>query len=116
MLDFHTLAEFSRANCIGICAFLVPANLLTTLAIMTMTVLRFPLSRIWAVAVLAFLFAVVMILHVYTWFAVGIVMKQTYILLGLALTCLITNISALLLQITPLFESNRVIAQFKSQN
>lgn len=30
MFDFNTLAEFSRAYCIGICAFLIPANLVAT--------------------------------------------------------------------------------------
>lgn len=31
MLDFSHLAELSRLHCLGICAFLVPSNLLATL-------------------------------------------------------------------------------------
>jgi hypothetical protein len=33
-----------------------------------------------------------MVLHVYTWFMIGVVMTPTYILLSLAVTCLLTNL------------------------
>lgn len=105
MLDFLALAEFSRANCVGICAFLVPANLLATLTVMVMTGFRYHRSRVLPVVLLGCLFATVMILHVYTWFAVGIVMMQTFILLGLALTCLTVNLGAVWLQQTRWFEA-----------
>lgn len=101
MLDLQTLAEFSRANCVGICAFLVPANLLATITIMVATWLRFSMFRILPISLIGFLFAAIMILHVYTWFAVGIVMTQTYILLGLAVTCLIANLGAIILNLYP---------------
>ena len=32
MFDFNTLCDFSRTNCLSICAFLVPATLVATLA------------------------------------------------------------------------------------
>ncbi|AFY50808.1 hypothetical protein Nos7524_5083 [Nostoc sp. PCC 7524] len=97
MLDFHTLAEFSRTNCLGICAFLVPANLLATLLTIILAVIGRPTVQIWQAASFASIFAVLMVLHVYTWFMIGVVMPPTYILLGLAITCLIANIAAIIL-------------------
>ncbi|MDZ7957449.1 MAG: hypothetical protein RMY34_06030 [Aulosira sp. DedQUE10] len=98
MLDFHTLAEFSRANCVSICAFLVPANLLATLLTIILTVIHRPLHQVWQSAGLASIFALIMVMHVYTWFAIGVVMLPTYILLWLAITCLITNVAAIIWQ------------------
>jgi hypothetical protein len=98
MLDLNSLAEFSRANCVSLCAFLVPANLVATIFTMVLTALRRPTYQIRGSAGVASLLALVMVLHVYTWFAVGIVMAPTYILLSLALSCLLTNIGAMLLQ------------------
>ncbi|MBE9003463.1 hypothetical protein IQ259_00055 [Fortiea sp. LEGE XX443] len=96
MLDFHTLAEFSRSNCVGICVFLVPANLIATLLTIIMTVLRRPIHQIQPAVSIAIIFALVMILHVYTWFVIGIVMAPTYILLSLAISCLLTNIAVMI--------------------
>lgn len=97
MLDFSTLAEFSRTNCIGICAFLVPANLLATLLTIILAVLGRPTGQIWQSLSLASIFATVMIYHVYTWFLIGVVMLPTYILLALAIACLLTNFAAVIL-------------------
>jgi hypothetical protein len=98
MLDFNTLTEFSHANCVGICAFLVPANLLVTLLTIILTVLRRPSFQVWQSAGIASIFAFAMILHVYTWFMIGVVMPPTYILLWLAITCLLTNLAAIIFQ------------------
>ncbi|BAY07274.1 hypothetical protein [Calothrix sp. NIES-2098] len=98
MLDFHTLAEFSRANCVSICAFLVPANLLSALLTIILTVLHRPSHQVWQAAGFASIFALVMIMHVYSWFAVGVVMAPTYILLWLAITCLLINLGAIIWQ------------------
>jgi len=98
MLDFNTLTEFSRANCVSICAFLVPANLLVTLLTISLTLLRRPSHQVWQSAGIACIFASVMILHVYTWFMIGVVMPPTYILLWLAITCLLTNLAAIIFQ------------------
>jgi hypothetical protein len=95
MIDFNYLAEFSRVNCIGICAFLVPAILTATLLTIILTVLRRPSYQIQSVVGIASIFAVVMILHVYSWFLVGVVMAPTYILLSLAITSLLTNFTAI---------------------
>ncbi len=96
MLDFNSLAEFSRTNCVSICAFLVPANLLATLLTMIFAALRRPSSQVWQSAIVACMFAVVMILHVYTWFMIGVVMIPTYVLLWLAVTCLVCNVGSIL--------------------
>lgn len=97
MLDFHLLAEFSRTNCVGICAFLVPANLLATLLTMILTVIGRPTLQIWQAASFASIFAILMVVHVYSWFVIGVIMPPTYILLALAITCLLINIAAILL-------------------
>jgi hypothetical protein len=92
MLDINALIEFSRNNCVGICAFLVPANILTTLLTIVLTVLNRPMGQVWISIGLACTFASIMMLHVYTWFMIGVVMLPTYILLSLAITCLLTNL------------------------
>lgn len=96
MFDLNTIAEFSRANCVGICAFLVPANLLCTLLTIVLSALRRPSVQVWQSAAIASFWAVVMVLHVYTWFMVGVVMLPTFILMWLALTCLVCNLGAIL--------------------
>jgi hypothetical protein len=98
MLDLNSLAEFSRANCVSICAFLVPANLLATVLTLIFAVLRRPSHYVWQAAGIGSIFAFIMVLHVYTWFLIGVVMAPTYILLWLALTCLVTNVGAILFQ------------------
>ncbi|MEG3989313.1 hypothetical protein QUA13_19535 [Microcoleus sp. S28C3] len=95
MLDFNTVTEFSHTYCIAICAFLVPANLLTTLQTAIFTGLKRPRMQVWASVIVASLWATAMILHVFTWFAIGVVMLPTYILLVMAITCLAINIWAI---------------------
>lgn len=95
MFDFNTLFEFSRTNCIAICAFLVPANLLFTLQTIIVTGLSRPRVEVRQAVVLACIPALVMVLHVYTWLIVGVVMAPTYILLVLASTCLAINFWAI---------------------
>jgi hypothetical protein len=95
MLDCHTLAEFSRTNCISICAFLVPVNLLFTLLTIILTVIDRPQKQIWLTAGIGSIFTALMVLHVYTWFAIGVVMLPTYILLSLAVSCLLINLGVI---------------------
>lgn len=95
MVDFHTLAELSRTHCISICAFLVPANLIATAITILFTVLRRPIVQVWQITAIATLFAVLMLLHVFTWFTAGVVMIPTYVLLWLATTCLIANYASI---------------------
>ncbi len=98
MLDFNALAEFSRNNCTSICAFLVPANIIASSLTIILTVLRRPIHQVWKSVGFASIFAVVMVYHVITWFMIGVVMLPTYILLSLAISCLLTNFAAILWQ------------------
>jgi hypothetical protein len=98
MFDLHTMAEFSRTHCVSICAFLVPATLVATITTMIFTALRHPPGRVWQAAGVAGFFAIIMILHVATWLSIGVIMAPTYILLGLASTCLVTNLVMIVLQ------------------
>jgi len=95
MIDFNTVTEFSHTYCIAICAFLVPANLLTTLLTVILTGLNRPRMQIWASVVVASLWATAMIFHVFSWFAIGVVMPPTYILLVMGITCLTINVWAI---------------------
>ncbi|MFB2939411.1 hypothetical protein ACE1B6_29510 [Aerosakkonemataceae cyanobacterium BLCC-F154] len=98
MFDFHHLGEFSRLNCAAICAFLVPANLLATLQTMILVGLNRPLVQLVPSIIVATVLAALMILHVFTWFAIGVVMLPTYILLALGSVCLTVNFWAMLNQ------------------
>lgn len=95
MFDFNSLFEFSRNNCVAICAFLVPANLLLTLRTMVFTGLQRPQSQVRQAALFACIPALVMVLHVFTWLMIGVVMAPTYILLWLGTTCLGINLWAI---------------------
>lgn len=97
MLDFNTLAEFSRAYCVGICTFLVPATLIATSLTWLFTVNHRATTQVLQAAGVASIFALVMILHVFTWFIVGTVMAPTYILLCLGSACLCANLGAIFL-------------------
>lgn len=92
---FDLLFEFSRANCISICGFLVPANLLLTSLTMVLVALLRPEVQIRQAVVVACIPALVMVFHVFTWFAVGVVMAPTFILLFLAGICLAINFCAI---------------------
>jgi len=98
VFNLHAMAEFSRTHCVSVCAFLVPATLVATIATMIFTALRRPPARVWQAAGVAGFFASAMILHVLTWLSIGVVMAPTYILFGLASTCLLTNLVMIVLQ------------------
>lgn len=95
MVDLNPLFEFSRANCVAICAFLVPANLLATIQAMVFVGLNRPSSQVGLITAFAALYALTMILHVGTWFMIGVVMLPTFILLWLGFTCLAVNVWAI---------------------
>ncbi len=92
MFDFNPLFELSRTHCIAICTFLVPANLLATLQTLILVGLHRPQVQVWRSAGVAGICALVMILHVFTWFMIGVVMPPTYILLFLGSICLGINL------------------------
>ncbi|MEB3145859.1 MAG: hypothetical protein VKL02_06935 [Cylindrospermopsis raciborskii 1523720] len=95
MLEFHSLSEFSRSNCVGICAFLVPANILATVMTLFLTFVNRPRWQVFQSAGIASVFSFFMVWHVYTWFSIGVIMPPTYILLSLGTTCLLTNLGAI---------------------
>ena len=94
MSNFHLLCEFSRINCITICAFLVPFNLLATLQTLIFTGQNRSKSQILIMAGFASLYSGLMVLHVFTWFLVGVVRIPTFVLLTLGSTCLFINLWA----------------------
>lgn len=91
MIDFTPLLEFSRNHCLSICAGLVPMNLLATLLTMTLAGLSYPHHRVWQSAGVAWLCAIALVLHVWSWFIVGVVAIPTFVLMALGLTCLSIN-------------------------
>lgn len=95
MLHLDALFEFSRTYCVAICAVLVPANLLATLQTLLFTWWQRPLFQVQATAGMATVYALVMVLHVSTWFMIGVVRGPTYILLGLSSVCLCANGAAI---------------------
>lgn len=96
MLDIHTLFEFSRSHCIAICAVLVPANLLATLQTMLFTGFRYSTAQVQIMAAIASIYALTLLLHVFTWFVIGVVMAPTYILTVLGSVCICINFCAVL--------------------
>ena len=96
MLELNSIAEFSRYHCIGICTVLVPINLLLTIGTIGLTVLGRSTRTIYANVSLSILPAIGLLLHVTTWWAIGVVMLPTYILPILAITCLTINAIAVI--------------------
>lgn len=96
-LQSSAIADWSRQNCLAICAFLVPANLIATIQTLVAMVLGRSLWERLVLAIAATGYALAMVLHVATWYAIGVVMAPTYILLSLALVCLAMNSRALVL-------------------
>jgi prepilin signal peptidase PulO-like enzyme (type II secretory pathway) len=92
MVDFNTLLEFSHHHCVAICAVLVPVNLLATLQTVILTGLNRPPREQWSAIAVASLAALLMVLHVMSWFIVGVIMVQTFVLWSLGAVCLSINL------------------------
>jgi hypothetical protein len=90
-----SILDFSHIHCVAICAALVPLTLLLTLGTIVLTGLG-KQSQVWKTAGLASLAAGVMVLHVLTWFLIGVVMVPTFVLLMLSSVSLATNLWAVL--------------------
>ena len=94
MFDLQPLFEFSRQNCVAICSFLVPANLLTTITTLVLVATGQSLTKMrWSRGMDSVL-AIALFLHVSTWFMIGIITPVTFILFGLGSTCLVVNLIA----------------------
>lgn len=92
-MDF--LFEFSFNHCIAICAFLVPANLLLTLWTILLVGQQHSPAQVYLAMLAASFVALALLLHNFTWFAIGVVMAPTYILLVLVCVCLSLNLWAI---------------------
>ena len=93
---FEPIFEFSRHNCVAICSFLVPANLITTIVTLILVVTEQSVSKMrWSRAI-AILFAATLFLHVSTWFVIGVITPVTFILFGLGATCFVVNMLAVM--------------------
>lgn len=91
MFDLESLFEFSRYNCVAICSFLVPANLVTTIGTLVLVVMGQSLFKIrWSVGIASIL-AITLFLHVSTWFLIGVITPVTFILFALGTTCWLIN-------------------------
>ena len=95
MFDLHCLGEFSRSHCLAICAFLIPANLIATSQTILFTILKRRSLEISIISFVAIVYASLMVMHVVSWFIVGVVMAPTFILTLLGLTCLVINLGAI---------------------
>ncbi|HAC63953.1 MAG TPA: hypothetical protein DCF68_10545 [Cyanothece sp. UBA12306] len=91
MLDLVALGEFSRNNCIAICSVLVPANLLATLTTLIFVLINKPKNQKRVSVIIAISLAIILSLHVASWWVIGIVKAQTFILLSLSIICLVLN-------------------------
>lgn len=94
MFDLQPLFEFSRQNCVAICSFLVPANLLTTITTLVLVATGQSLTKMRWSRGMASVLAIALFLHVSTWFMIGIITPVTFILFGLGSTCLVVNLIA----------------------
>ncbi len=88
VLHVPVLAEFSRIHCLSICAVLVPLNILTSSALLMVTGLGQSRRVILSVAGMASVWAGLLLLHVLSWWVIGVIMAPTYILIGFASLCL----------------------------
>ncbi|MBD2578673.1 hypothetical protein [Oscillatoria sp. FACHB-1406] len=109
-IDLATLLHFSHQNCIAICAFLVPATFFTTGHTAWAFLFDGSLYRIRLSAACASVFALLLFLHVSSWFVIGVVTPVTFILSGLGGTCLFVN--ALAVAMTPDLE---LVPRLKTQ-
>ena len=94
MLDFQPLFEFSRQNCVAICSFLVPANLIATTITLILVITNRSLFNLRFSMGIGSIMAIALFLHVSTWFIIGVITPVTFILLGLGATCLVTDVLA----------------------
>lgn len=96
MFDITSLCEFSRNHCLGICAFLVPANLLATLTSLILMIVNPSQTKRLISAGIAISFAIILSCHVASWFIVGVIQVPTFILLALSVFCISLNIWVIL--------------------
>ncbi|MGB2925015.1 MAG: hypothetical protein WBB82_06925 [Limnothrix sp.] len=91
---FDQLCEFSRSHCIGICGCLVPFNL--TLSCLTLVHVGRQMSpdAIRKMAIAVYCGVTIMVLHVSTWFLIGVVMIPTFVLPVFGAVCVAISVWA----------------------
>ena len=87
-IELASIIEFSHTHCIGICAVLVPTNLCLAGATTALVALDRSTRTIYTNVAISLLPAIILLLHVATWWAIGVIMLPTFILPILALVCL----------------------------
>ena len=87
MIIIHGLFNLSRAYCVEICSWLVPLTLITTVNTLVSIGCPESLWRGRLSALSACLLAGIMVLHVTSWFVIGVVKAPTFVLTGLACLC-----------------------------
>ncbi|ELR97951.1 hypothetical protein GLO73106DRAFT_00017700 [Gloeocapsa sp. PCC 73106] len=112
MCETNFLFEFSRHYCLTICAVMVPANLVLTGRTIFLALTRASQSKLTQTAWIGVGLVSILLLHVFSWFAIGVVMTPSYVLIALASLCLTINLLALFPTITLtlplLFETDRI--------
>lgn len=89
--------EFSRNSCVSFCALLVPANLLLTVITWSLVVLSASSTKwVLSTSLLGNTLSLVLILHVVSWWAVGVVAAPSFILVFLGGVCLTLNLLAMI--------------------
>lgn len=98
MFDLEPIFQFSRHHCVAICAFLVPANLATTIRTLLLVLLQRSAFQVRLSATLAIACALTLFLHVATWFVIGVITPVTFILATLGSTCIVINLGLAIYQ------------------
>jgi hypothetical protein len=89
---FEQLCEFSRCHCIAICAGLVPFNLILSFLTLVYVVRQASPRLIQKNAIAVYGGVTLMVLHVSTWFLVGVVMIPTFLLPAFGAVCVAINL------------------------
>lgn len=89
---FEQLCEFSRLNCVGICACLVPFNLILSFMTLICVVREVSPALIQKNAIAVYCGVTLMVLHVSTWLLVGVVMIPTFLLPAFGAVCVAINL------------------------
>ena len=91
---FDQLCEFSRNHCIGICGCLVPFNLILSFLTLVYVGREMSPQLVQKNAIAVYSGVTLMVLHVSTWFLVGVVMIPTFILPVFGATCVAIHLWA----------------------
>jgi hypothetical protein len=89
---FDQLCEFSRSHCIGICGCLVPFNLFLSLLTLIYVGRQMSPRVVERMAIAVYCGVTIMVLHVSTWFLIGVVMVPTFVLPVFGAVCVAINV------------------------